>query len=274
MPGYRIGREIGKGGLGAVYAAVRNSDGQRVAVKTLLSRVPVHDTDRNEFFQQLDPLKQLRHPHIATLWEYGSNRNAFFFVYEYCNGQSLAEWLHQRNGRLTLHEAWPFMAQCLDALECAQASDLIHGELKPRNILVQLETGVRRAKLSDFGLARSFERLGFSGMTVTGKQAVACEFMPRERLTGFADRDPTSDLWSLMAIFYHMLTGDYPLEFGDRDPMEVILDEEPVPIQRRESSVPRTVAEVVDRALSNDRANRYSSASSLRTALQEACAVL
>ena len=98
-------------------------------------------------------------------------------------------------------------------------------------------------------------------MTATGRFGGTYLFMPREQLTEFRYVRPTSDIWSLAATFYNMLTGCYPLNFGkSRDPMEVILRDEPAPLRDRDGSIPAPLAAAIDRALSTDPKRRYPNA--------------
>ncbi len=133
----------------------------------------------------------------------------------------------------TLERAAPLMIQCLRALEHAHAARFVHRDLKPQNILLHEEQGQLIAKISDFGLAKHLEQAGFSGMTATGRRGGTCAYMPREQLTDFKRAEPVSDVWSLAATFYNMLTGSYPRDFGaGRDPIEVILQDEPISIRQ------------------------------------------
>jgi serine/threonine protein kinase len=131
-----------------------------------------------------------------------------------------------------------------------------------------MDKGGRNAKVSDFGLAKSFQRAGFSGMTATGSTAGTFPFMSKEQLTNFKFVKPVSDVWSMGATLYHMLTGDFPRDFRrGQDPVEVILRGGIVPIRRRDSSIPKAVAGVIDRAVADKTADRYQTAGEFRKEL-------
>jgi serine/threonine-protein kinase len=271
IAGYEIGAELGKGGMGAVYQAVRKADGQTVAVKVMLAKIAVVDRMRQMFLREIEVTKQLDHPHLVKLLDSGSLGTAFFFVLDYCNGGSLDAWAKRNGGRLSLQVAGPAMLQCLDGLECAHRAGLVHRDLKPPNILLHQNQRRWRAKVTDFGLAKSFERAGLSGMTATGSFCGTFHYMPREQLTNFKFIQPVSDLWSLAATFYKLLTGHLPLNFTpDRDPMEVVLRDDPVPLGQRDASIPKAVAKVIDRSLATDPAQRHSSAAEMKDALRQA----
>jgi serine/threonine protein kinase len=269
--GYEIGDELGKGGMGVVYRAVRKADGATLAIKVMLARVAVDESARQMFLREIEVAKLLRHPHVVSLLESGSAGGAFFFAMEFCNRGSLAQLTKRQRGKLSLGMAAPLMQQILAGLEYAHEQGYVHRDLKPHNILLDEQAGHWTAKISDFGLAKNFEKAGLSGMTATGSFAGTYHFMPREQLTQFKYVRPVSDVWSIAATFYHMLTGRFPLDFPrDRDPMEVILHDEPVAIRQREASLPASVAEVIDRGLATDTARRYQTAGEFRAALEQA----
>jgi serine/threonine protein kinase len=109
------------------------------------------------------------------------------------------------------------------------------------------------AKLADFGLAKSFEQAGLSGLTATGAVGGTLYFMPREQITHFRVLRPAGDVWAMGATLYHMLTLSYPRDFvPGADPLQVILQGGTVPIRRREPGLPADLAEVIDRAVDDD----------------------
>ena len=122
-------------------------------------------------------------------------------------------------------------------------------------------------RLSDFGLAKSFEPAGLSGMSMTGGYAGTPVFMPREQITNFKYVKPVSVVWSMAATIYNMLTGAFPYSFTkERDPIDVILNEDVVPLRKRDATLPKSLATVLDRALSKDRKSRPQNAGELLTA--------
>jgi serine/threonine protein kinase len=119
------------------------------------------------------------------------------------------------------------------------------------------------------GLAKNFQRAGFSGMTVTGQVAGTPGFMPREQVTNFKLVKPTCDVWSMGATFYNMLTGQFPRDFPHgRDKMQIVLQSPVVPIRKRDSNIPQRVAEVIDRALAEKPQERYQDAGEMLKALK------
>lgn len=262
--GYELGRQLGEGGMGAVYQARRLSDGAQVAVKVMLSQVAVHAAARDRFLREIAILSKLRHPRCVELLDCGVSQNTFFFVMELCPGGSL-----DALGILPLDRLAPLLDEALEGLVYAHGAGFVHRDLKPQNVLLERRGG--GAKLADFGLAKSFEQAGFSGFTATGGFAGTTRYMAREQITNYKYVKPATDVWSLAATAYMVLTGQFPREFPDgRDPVEVILRQSPTPIRHHLPSLPARVAEVLDRALADKLSERYLDASEFRRAWREA----
>lgn len=272
IPGYRIGDQIGSGGISAVYRSLREADGQRVAVKVVRPRIAVSDDEYHAVLIATERARQLHHPHIATVLESGLVACTLYFVMEYCDGGNLQQWVAARDGRVSVTDVGPLMVQCLDALEYAHAHDVVHRGLKPQNVLFSSQDGHAIVKIADFALTDKLEMVGLAGMMATGPVHVDYDFLPREQLTGFRCSSAASDLWSLAATFYHALTGQCPYDFSGRDPIEVILHDDPRPLRDRNPAVPQPVANVIDQALSSDPAARCQTAAGMKAALQEAFA--
>ena len=180
--------------------------------------------------------------------------------------------MRRHGGKLTLEIASPIMRQCLKGLEYAHSEGIVHRDLKPQNILLhQSESKKWTAKIADFGLAKSFETAGLSGMTATQTAGGTFHFMPREQLTDFKYVKPVADIWSVAATFYNVLTGQYPRDMSsDRDPIEVILHDDAIPIRERSSEIPPAVADVLGKALSMNPAERFQTADEFGRAFKEA----
>jgi serine/threonine protein kinase len=190
---------------------------------------------------------------------------------EFASGGSMDRWMKRQGGKVPLAEAAPIMLQCLDGLAHAHRHGFIHRDLKPQNILLHQRQGQWTAKITDFGLAKSFAVAGLSGMTATGGAAGTYKYMPREQLTDFKYIGPASDVWSIAATFYHLLTGCLPLDFPPgKDPVAVLLGSEPALIRSREPGLPAAVAAVLDLALTVDRGERYPTAVEMKVALEKA----
>ena len=270
IAGFRLKRRIGIGGFGAVYLAERETDQHPVAIKVMLARVSVDADARRKFSKEIDLLKSLQHPHIVTILDSGSAGSAFYFVMEYCRGGSITDYMQANGGRLTPAVAMPIMLQALEGLAFAHAQGVVHRDLKPSNILLSGNPAQPMAKLADMGLAKNFDKAGFSGMTVTGVFAGTPYYMPKEQLTNFKYVKPVTDVWSLGATFYNMLCGATPRDFPTGcDPMEVILRGNIVPLSKRAPNISRSLAAVVDQAIQASAKDRFQDAAEMLAAMKK-----
>jgi hypothetical protein len=269
VAGYRIKRRIGVGGYGAVYLAERESDKKQVALKVMLSHVAVDENARQKFLQEINLLKDLRHPNIVEVFDSGSVGGAFYFVMEFCPGGSVADYMTAKGGRLSPALALPIMLHAAEGLAYAHGRSIVHRDLKPSNILLTGTPEKPLAKLADLGLAKNFDKAGFSGMTVTGAFAGTPLYMPKEQITNFKYVKPVTDVWSLGAAFYNMLTGQTPRDFPRGcDPMEIVFKAEIVPIRKRRTDVPAGLAAVIDKAIQANAKDRYQDGAELLKALK------
>jgi serine/threonine-protein kinase len=264
---YECGEELGKGGMGAVYAATRKNDGRKIALKIMLAQIAVDQHSRDLFMREIDVMRKLHHQNLVELYDHGSVGSIFYFAMEYCEGGSVFDLIRVRRKPLSLSEAAPIAIQCLEALSYTHSEGFVHRDVKPQNILIKNDV----AKISDFGIAKNFQNAGFSGMTDTGQFAGSLYFMPCEQLMTFKYSKPVSDVWSMGASLYYMLTTATPYDFSKRQsPAEVILYDKIVPIASREPQIPTKIAHVIDRAIAKDVNDRYQTAAEFREQLLRA----
>ncbi len=270
IAGYEIERMVGKGGMGAVYLARRKQDGSRVALKILLAKVAVEERARQLFHREVEVTRELHHSNIVELLDHGSAGCGFFFVQDFCDAGNVEDLMLRRGKKLELEEAMPILLQTLDGLAFAHQKGFVHGNLKPANILLTGQSA-KTARLADFGLARNFERAGLSGMTATGIVASAPVFLPREQLIQFRSTNPASDVYSLAATFYYVITGALHRNFTeDKDPVEVILRGGSISLRRRDPRIPKKLVKIFDRALADEPRNRFPSAVEFQKELAKA----
>ena len=154
-----------------MYLAEKIKTRELVAVKVMLSRVAVEPDAQEKFRKEIELMKELRHSNLVGLLEHGSAGGAFYFIMEYCEAGSVADLLHRRGGKLVLDEAIPLMLKSLEGLAFVHQKGHVHRDLKPENILLKGQRQNRNAMIGDLGLAKNFEKAGFSGMTLTGAYA-------------------------------------------------------------------------------------------------------
>jgi hypothetical protein len=259
VEGYEVQRALAKGGMGAVYLARRRADGRTVALKILLPKTLVDPTAREVFQREIDVTRALRHPNIVELLDHGATEDSFYFAMEYCAGGSVRAVLKARSSPFAVPDAVGLARQALSGLAHAHAHGFVHRDLKPVNLLLGGDDG--QVKIADFGLAKSYGQAGFSGLTATGAVAGTLYFMPREQLVSFRVVQPASDVWSMGATLYFLLTRQFARDFRPgQDPLPVILGGGVVPIRARDPRIPEPLAIVVDRALADDLDVRYPTA--------------
>ena len=264
-----VERELGRGGMGAVYLARDIRSGGHLALKLMLPKVAATEQAGRRFLREIEVTKGLRHPNIAMLHDYGGARGVCFFTIEYCAAGSLDRFVKRHGGRLPARQAVPLALQVLDGLGYAHARGVVHRDLSPQNILLAGQDGALVAKACDFGLAKEFDQAGLSGLTRTGTAAGKPWFMPRQQVINFRHAKPAVDVWALAATLYWTLTGEPPRHFPPhKDPWQVVLQDAPVPIREREPSVPRPLADVIDQALRDSPPAGFTTVGQLRQALQ------
>ena len=265
---YAIERLLGKGGMGAVYLARRlgGEPSPPVALKVMLPRMVVDEGAQEIFIREIEVTRALRHPNIVGLLDVGRHQGRFYFALEYCAGGSTEQLRRRLGGRVPLPSTLHLAVGALEGLAAAHEAGFVHRDIKPDNVLLG-EDGAPR--LADFGLAKSFQQAGLSGLTATGAVAGTFEFMPREQLTSYRQARPTTDVWSMAATIYYLLTGQYARDFAARsDPLAVILRGGVVPLRQRDPCVPDDLATVIDRALDDEPSRRFPTARELVTALR------
>lgn len=274
VPGYEMIKMLGRGGMGCVMLAREEKSGRAVAIKTLLPEVAVADQALRRFMREIEVAAALEHPNIVRFIESGTNNGAVYLVTEYVEGSDAARLADSQGGRLPYKEAIGVVAQALDALAYAHAKGYIHRDIKESNILLQGAAPDYTAKLTDFGLAKSFTQSGMSGITMAGDMAGTFAYMPPEQIKDFRNVKPTSDIYAMGMTAYSLLAGDTALDIGPAGDMaatvRAIFEGQIVPLRRRAPDVPDRVAEVIERALAKDPGQRWQSAAAMRTALMHA----
>ncbi|HEX8194982.1 MAG TPA: protein kinase [Pyrinomonadaceae bacterium] len=225
---YRIEREIGRGGMGAVYLA-RRDDGQfqkNAAIK-LLRRETENASVVSRFHKERQILADLEHPNIARLLDGGTTESGLpYFVMEYIEGLPLNRFCEERN--LSINERLKLFRQICAAVEFAHEHSVIHRDLKPSNILV---TKDGEPKLLDFGIAKTSGQNTTAASTKTALRVMTPEYASPEQMRGERVTKAT-DIYSLGVLLYELVTGNRPYNFDGKSPYEIvqaICADEPLP---------------------------------------------
>jgi len=201
--GYTILREIGEGGMGKVYLAENQMIGQQVAIKILDPILARNPDLRERFAQEARIQVALQHQNIVRVLNAQSSEELSFLIMEYIDGQSLDKVL-KRRGKLSVDESIKIFSQVLDGVGYAHDKGVIHRDLKPSNIMVCADG---TTKVTDFGIAKV---LGDTKLTRTGTSMGSPDYMSPEQVLGKKDIDHRTDIYSLGATLYEMLTGRPP----------------------------------------------------------------
>ena len=219
---------IGRGGMGAVYAAARDDGAyaQKAALKLIRSGAD-SPAVRERFLRERQTLARLQHPHIATLLDGGfSAEGDPYFVMEYVDGVPIDQWCDQR--KLGLEARVELFLQVLDAVQYAHRNLVVHRDLKPSNLLVDAEG---RVKLLDFGIAKQLEG---GDATVVGERALTFEYASPEQLHD-APITTATDIWQLGIVLHRLLSGPHPFGLGRDTPLArqlQLLERDPEPLTR------------------------------------------
>lgn len=274
IPGYDMVKVLGRGGMGCVMLARDQNNGRAVAIKTLLPEVAVSDQALRRFMREMDVAAALQHPNIVSFIDRGTHNGVVYLITEFVEGMDSARLADSRGGKLPFREAMQILTQSLDALSFAHNKGYIHRDIKDQNILVSGAWPSYNAKLTDFGLAKSFTQTGMSGVTMAGDVAGTFAYMPPEQIRDFKNVRPTSDIYAMGMTAYSLLTGAVALDLSPKanvaETVKAIFDKPIIPIHQRVTDVPPAIANAVERALAKDPAQRWPSAEAMRNALLQA----
>lgn len=263
---YLVISQIGQGGMGAVYVATDQRFGSTVALKETFFTDPAL---RRAFEREARLLNRLRHPALPRVSDHFMEDEGQFLVMEFITGEDLWEMLKAQGGAFPLKEVLDWADQLLDALDYLHTQEpaVVHRDIKPQNLKL---TPRGQIILLDFGLAKG-NPLQVSQVTATGSVfGYSRNYAPIEQIQG-TGTDPRSDLYSLAATLYHLMTGATPPDALTR--AAAVLNGQPDPLQPANevhAQVTPAVAQVLMRAMSQNAGHRPQTAAAMRDALREA----
>lgn len=249
---YRIEARIGGGGMGDVYKAVDRRLGRAVAIKVLAENLAKDEDAQKRFQNEARAAARLNHPHVVTIHEVGQHQKRPFLVMEMVPGGSTHDQVTAR-GRCSWREASRMIADACRGLAAAHEAGLIHRDIKPSNLMCGVEGIV---KLADFGIAKATDSTG-TALTRTGHIIGTPDFMSPEQCRA-QSLEARSDIYSLGATYYYLLTGQHPYPVAD--PIQVMFAHcsRPTPDPRKIApDVPAECAAIVSKAMAKKRSDRY-----------------
>jgi serine/threonine protein kinase len=261
---YQITRELGRGAMGVVYHAIDPVIGRPVAIKTLRLR-DVDDADhrrrlRERLFREARSAGALSHPGIVTIYDMDEVDGLAYIAMEFVDGETLDEIL-SRPKLISKDRLTEVLRQAAAALDYAHRKGVIHRDVKPANIMIDVTGAV---KITDFGIAKITQ---LEGQTLTGVLVGTPNYMSPEQVQGH-DIDGRSDQFSLGVIAYEMLTGERPF-VGEQISTVVykIVSEQPAPVQNINTSLNEGVDRAIRKALHKKPDRRYSTCTAFTTGL-------
>jgi len=255
---YELLSEIARGGMGVVYKARQTNLNRIVALKMILAGQLASEEEVQRFRTEAEAAANLDHPGIVPIYEIGQHEGQHFFSMGYVDGQSLAD--RVRNGPLPPKEAAELTKKIAEAIAFAHIRNVIHRDLKPANVLLD-KNG--EPKVTDFGLARKTDT--DSGMTRTGAVMGTPSYMPPEQAAGkTSEVGPLSDVYSLGAILYCLLTGRPPFQAANPiDTLMQVMEKEPVSVSTLNPEIQRDLETICHKCLQKESKKRYESAKAL-----------
>jgi len=263
---FRLDEKIGSGGMSTVYRAFDPTLERWVAIKMMHRDISSDPDQLERFRREARTVARLNHPHVVTVIDAGEDEGAPYIVFEYVEGETLKERI-RRMGRLPVSEAVAYAIEIGRALSSAHQNRLVHRDVKPQNVLIDHDG---RAKVTDFGIARSLEG---HGLTAPGRVLGTTDYVSPEQAMGH-DVAAQSDVYSLGVCLYEMLTGEVPYRADTQVAVAMQHVKEPLPdVQRRRPEISAALAAVIERATAKETRHRYATVDAMVHDLEEVLAI-
>jgi len=263
---FAIMRKLGEGGMGTVWMATGPGD-KRAAIKVLPSQLAKQRPFLTRFFREAQASIKLQHDNIVRGIAVGEDAGNYYFAMEFVDGESVRNMI-ERSGPMEPQRATEIVRQVAEGLAYAHEHNIVHRDIKPDNIMVT-KGGV--AKLADLGLARQTDA-EMTALTRTGTGMGTPYYMAPEQAADAKRADARSDIYSLGATWYHMVTGQFP--FAGNTPLEIMTKHLKEPLKAPRSvrtNIPRGISMTIERMMAKRPEDRIQSARDLCKTIDEQC---
>jgi serine/threonine protein kinase/WD40 repeat protein len=264
---YRVLRELGRGGMGAVYLGFDERLKRKVALKVMLPKYAAIASSKNRFLREARAAAGITHDHIVTIYEADEHAGTPYMAMQLLQGYPLDVYL-KRHSKLELGELLRIGREMALGLAAAHSVGLIHRDIKPGNIWLEAPNG--RVKILDFGLAKPTDEQKIDGeLTATGVIVGTPAYMPPEQARG-AKADFRADLFSLGVVLYRLATGTMPFN-GDTmmAMLAAVIADDPIPVRELNPNVPEPLAKLIHELMEKKPQNRPKSANEVAERLQQ-----
>ena len=271
---FRIERQLGAGGMGAVFEAVHLPSKATVALKMLQPSLVDDSEAIDRMKREAEVVRAINHPNVCKVLDrHRGDHRGPFLVMELLHGRTLAELLSDR-GPMEFWELGPILVQVLSALDAAHGRGFLHRDMKPENIFVTTENagGGKLVKLLDFGVSKSMNNEDYEQrrLTHTGMVMGTPYYMAPEQARGDSRLDQRVDLWAVGVIMYEMLTGKRPFVANNYNALLVkILTVSPTRLRHVSSTISLGVESIVGKSMDKIRDNRFQYASEMAHSIIE-----
>lgn len=260
---YRIDKEIGRGGMGSIYQAHDTKINETVCLKLLLPDLQKQPDVIERFIQEIRLALKITHENVVRIYDIGEEGDAHFISMEYVKGQDLKDKITEQ-GHLSVVDGIEIMKQVCSGLAAAHAKGIVHRDMKPQNLLIDVNNNV---KIVDFGIAK-LQVDGATGMTKAGMVMGTPEYMSPEQALG-QKIDHRTDIYSLGVIMFEVLTGELP--FYDPIPMNILIQhiEKPPPTPSSiVNTIPFEIDRIIAKAMAKNRDQRFLTVDEFRETLE------
>lgn len=270
---YRIEREIGRGGMGVVFAALHIDLDQPVAVKILHEYAAYDQAAISRLLREARAAAKISSTHVVRVMDVGAFPDGGAYIaMELLEGRDLADILRQQ-GPISVPEAIDYLIEACDAVAAAHASGIVHRDLKPANLfLAEGADGISTIKVLDFGVSKIVPKSGqpvnAGELTQTGQIFGSPNYMSPEQLRSATDVDGRTDIWALGVLFYEIVSGKLPFAGASMaDVLAAVVRDTPAPLSTVCPSVSPELAAIIARCLEKEPQDRFADVVELAQAL-------